>query len=176
MPVQRHLLLGLGQEQRQTVVLPVGNGVFTNCRIADCLVYEIYCDPVGEPWLGTPIQVFNAVDSVVEHCTIRHCGQAANPKARKAASAGWCCWNATTAWPSSTSATTWSPTSATTAAPFDIDGGCTDCILQYNYSHDNEGSGYQSGPFRLKPPGNNTIRYNISQNDAQKNPGHPAAS
>ena len=56
---------------------------------------------------------------------------------------------------------------------FDIDGGCTHCILQYNYSHDNEGSGFQSGPFAgCSPLGDNTIRYNISQNDAKKNTGN----
>ena len=27
--------------------LPVGNGTFTNCRIAGCLVHDIYCDPLG---------------------------------------------------------------------------------------------------------------------------------
>jgi hypothetical protein len=53
---------------------------------------------------------------------------------------------------------------------FDIDGGCTNCVLQYNYSHDNEGSGFQSGPFAgCSPLGDNTIRYNISENDAKKN-------
>ena len=56
---------------------------------------------------------------------------------------------------------------------FDIDGGCTHCILQYNYSHDNEGSGFQSGPFAgCSPLADNTIRYNISENDAKKNPGN----
>ncbi len=60
--------------------LPVGNGTFTNCRIADCLVHDIYCDPVGDPWLGTPIQLLNATGCTIERCTIRHCGQAANPK------------------------------------------------------------------------------------------------
>jgi len=53
---------------------------------------------------------------------------------------------------------------------FDIDGGSQNCILQYNYSHDNEGAGlaffeYGSSNEFI----NNTIRYNISQNDARKN-------
>ena len=56
---------------------------------------------------------------------------------------------------------------------FDIDGGCSGCTLQYNYSHDNEGSGFQSGPFAgCSSLGDNTIRYNISQNDAKKNTGN----
>ena len=49
---------------------------------------------------------------------------------------------------------------------YDLDGGCVDCIMQYNYSNDNYGAGfglYQFGgasAFR-----NNVVRYNISEND-----------
>lgn len=54
---------------------------------------------------------------------------------------------------------------------FGIDGGCANCIIQYCYSHDNEGGGY--GLFQyaeaINPHINNTIRYNISQNDGRKN-------
>ena len=53
---------------------------------------------------------------------------------------------------------------------FDLDGGCVDCIMQYNYSHDNYGAGYglyqYSGAREFK---NNIVRYNISQNDGLKN-------
>ena len=53
---------------------------------------------------------------------------------------------------------------------FDIDGGSQNCVLQYNYSHDNEGPGFaffeygSSNKFL-----NDTIRYNISENDGLKN-------
>ncbi|TAF83970.1 MAG: hypothetical protein EAZ51_00125, partial [Sphingobacteriales bacterium] len=54
---------------------------------------------------------------------------------------------------------------------FGIDGGCENCVIQYNYAHDNEGGGY--GLFQYENTGNihqnNTIRYNISQNDGRKN-------
>ncbi|TAF44695.1 MAG: T9SS C-terminal target domain-containing protein [Sphingobacteriales bacterium] len=53
---------------------------------------------------------------------------------------------------------------------FGIDGGCQNCTIQYCYSHDNEGAGY--GLFEygsVNPHTNNTIRYNISQNDGRKN-------
>ncbi len=53
---------------------------------------------------------------------------------------------------------------------FGIDGGCRNCIIQYCYSHDNEGCGY--GMFEFGSPNgynNNNIRYNISQNDGRKN-------
>ena len=53
---------------------------------------------------------------------------------------------------------------------FDIDGGCSNCTIQYNYSHDNEGAGYLLAEYGAGMPfANNTIRFNISQNDGRKN-------
>jgi hypothetical protein len=49
---------------------------------------------------------------------------------------------------------------------FDLDGGCVDCVMQYNYSHGNYGAGYgiyqYGGAREFK---NNIVRYNISEND-----------
>jgi len=49
---------------------------------------------------------------------------------------------------------------------FDLDGGCVNSVMQYNYSHDNHGSGYlicqYSGAGEFK---DNVCRYNISEND-----------
>ena len=57
-------------------------------------------------------------------------------------------------------------------AAFDLDGGVTNSILQYNYSHDNDGAGYLLGQYaNARPWGNNTMRYNISQNDGKTNEG-----
>ena len=53
---------------------------------------------------------------------------------------------------------------------FDIDGGSTNCIMQYNYSHDNEGPGYLFAQYSGASAMNNNIaRYNISENDCRKN-------
>ncbi|WP_165699259.1 right-handed parallel beta-helix repeat-containing protein [Hymenobacter jejuensis] len=50
---------------------------------------------------------------------------------------------------------------------FDLDGGCTNSIMQYNYSHDNEGPGLMLAQFdgALQDV---IIRYNISENDARR--------
>jgi hypothetical protein len=53
---------------------------------------------------------------------------------------------------------------------FDLDGGATNSILQYNLSYHNDGPGY----FLCQFPGardfkNNIVRYNISHNDGVKN-------
>lgn len=53
---------------------------------------------------------------------------------------------------------------------FDIDGGAVNCILQYNYSHDNDGAGYLLAQYvGADPFYNNTVRFNISENDGRKN-------
>ena len=55
---------------------------------------------------------------------------------------------------------------------FDLDGGVTQALLQYNYSHDNDGPGYQVvGAVWGRPSRDNTIRYNISENDARRHHG-----
>jgi hypothetical protein len=53
---------------------------------------------------------------------------------------------------------------------FDFDGGTTDSVMQYNYSHDNGGPGYLICSYKNAPHtfNNNIIRYNISVNDGQK--------
>jgi hypothetical protein len=56
---------------------------------------------------------------------------------------------------------------------FDLDGGCTNSILQYNYSHDNDGAGYLMYQFTgARAFGSNIVRFNISQNDGRQ--GHYA--
>ncbi len=49
---------------------------------------------------------------------------------------------------------------------FDFDGGVTNSVLQYNYSHDNYGSGYLICQYEGAPRfANNVVRYNVSQDD-----------
>jgi hypothetical protein len=52
---------------------------------------------------------------------------------------------------------------------FDFDGGVTNSVMQYNYSHDNEGAGYGIYQFQgARPFHHNVVRYNVSANDARK--------
>ncbi len=52
----------------------------------------------------------------------------------------------------------------------DIDGGCLDVIAQYNYTHDNDASGYLLAHWgtSCSPTERNTFRYNLSINDCKK--------
>jgi len=55
---------------------------------------------------------------------------------------------------------------------FDIDGGVSNSIIQYCISHNNEGAGFGLYEFgAAKPWENNTVRYNISQDDGILNGG-----
>lgn len=55
---------------------------------------------------------------------------------------------------------------------FDFDGGVTNSIMQYNYSHDNDAAGYLLAQYRHapQPMENIVIRFNISENDCRKKP------
>jgi hypothetical protein len=51
---------------------------------------------------------------------------------------------------------------------FDLDGGSANCVMQYNYSHDNDGAGYLVGEFTgSHATHDNVVRYNISENDGR---------
>jgi len=53
---------------------------------------------------------------------------------------------------------------------FDLDGGCVNCIMQYNYSHGNHGAGYGIYQYsNAREFKNNIVRYNISKNDGLNN-------
>jgi len=53
---------------------------------------------------------------------------------------------------------------------FDLDGGCQHCVMQHNYSHDNDGAGYLLAAFEGAPPLRHcVIRYNYSLDDGRAN-------
>jgi hypothetical protein len=53
---------------------------------------------------------------------------------------------------------------------FDFDGGMTSSVMQYNYSHDDNGAGLSVYQYAGSAgQSNNVIRFNISQNDGRSN-------
>ena len=58
---------------------------------------------------------------------------------------------------------------------FDLDGGVSNSVIQYCFSYNNQGAGFGLFEFgAAKPWENNTVRYNISQNDGSINGGSVA--
>ena len=56
---------------------------------------------------------------------------------------------------------------------FDLDGGVADSVIQYCYSHDNDGAGYLAWQYsgataRYQAHSNNVIRYCVSKNDGRR--------
>ena len=53
---------------------------------------------------------------------------------------------------------------------FDFDWNTTNSLMQYNYSHDNDGAGYLLWNITGRPASSgNVVRYNISENDGRRN-------
>ena len=53
---------------------------------------------------------------------------------------------------------------------FDFDGGTCNGLMQYNYSHDNDGGGFLIAQFGTATRMDTTVfRYNVTQNDGRKN-------
>lgn len=53
---------------------------------------------------------------------------------------------------------------------FDLDQNTSYSVMQYNFSHDNDGGGFLlATKFNNTAHSNNVVRYNISQNDGRKN-------
>lgn len=61
-------------------------------------------------------------------------------------------------------------TSGADGGGFDLDGGCVECVLQYNYSHDNDGPGLMvySYPYASYADRGNIVRFNLSENDSRR--------
>ncbi len=59
---------------------------------------------------------------------------------------------------------------------FDLDGGCTECVLQYDFSHDNDGAGFLIYTYRGAPHTDrgNVVRWNLSCDDARTLPSYGA--
>jgi len=53
---------------------------------------------------------------------------------------------------------------------FDLDGGISDSIMQFNYSHDNDGAGYLVYSYKDAPHEfrDNIVRFNVSINDGRR--------
>lgn len=112
--------------------------------------------------------VMSGIDGVlVENCEAYHNGWLnANPGGGPVGIWGYCCNNLVV---QHCEAHHNSSGTAHDGGGFDLDGGCTNSTLQYNYSHDNGGPGYLLAQYNGAPPMHDlTIRYNVSENDARQ--------
>jgi hypothetical protein len=136
----------------------------TNVRVVDCQAY----DNTGVTGLknnsGSGIILSSVKGGVIEGCVAYHNGTIGH------GGVGIWAYNADSVVIQHNESYDNQTTSTADGGGFDLDGGCTNSVMQYNYSHDNEGSGFGVFQFRgARDWNNNTVRYNVSQNDARAN-------
>ncbi|WP_233635779.1 right-handed parallel beta-helix repeat-containing protein [Hymenobacter setariae] len=139
-----------------------------NWYVGNCQVY----DNAGVPEVtytntGNGIVLAGIDGALVENCEAYHNGWLnANPGGGPVGIWGYCCNNLVIQHCESHHN---SSGTAHDGGGFDLDGGCTNSILQYNYSHDNGGPGYLLAQYYNAPPMHDlTVRYNVSENDARQ--------
>lgn len=146
---------------------PITSLAHHNWYVANCTAYDNSGRAeVSTTHTGNGIMLSGIDGAVIEKCTAYHNGwlnasQAGGPVGIW----GWACNNLTIQ--RCESHHNQSGTSKD-GGGFDLDGGCTNSVMQYNYSHDNQGAGYLLAQFPDAPAMHDvTIRYNISENDGQ---------
>lgn len=138
--------------------------------------YMAYCRAFGNRGILSKTQSHSGngiVMAMVDSIMIEHCEAYENGADNRCDAGGpvgiwvWMCKNAIIQYCTSHDNHTGSTKDG---GGFDIDGGASNCILQYNYSYNNDGAGYLLAEFgALFPFTNNIIRFNISANDGRKN-------
>lgn len=134
---------------------------FSGFRISHVVVHDIGGDGIV-PFCGS--------DGRVEHCTAYRTGLGVAPKDHSPVGI-WLAWNRRCAIQFCESYGNKDGGRGADGGGFDIDGGCTDCVLQYNHSHDNEGAGYLICSFDPEgyPTTGSVCRFNLSVNDGLAN-------
>ncbi|WP_299703144.1 right-handed parallel beta-helix repeat-containing protein [uncultured Pontibacter sp.] len=138
-----------------------------NVYVGHCHVYQVYGLPLPDKHSGSGIVLSDVDGGTVEHSVVHssgmgntHCG----------GPVGIWAWDANNITIQYNEAYNMSAGTGCDGGGFDLDGGVTNSVMQYNYSHDNEGAGFLIAQFEwARPMHNNIIRYNISENDGHKN-------
>jgi parallel beta helix pectate lyase-like protein len=115
----------------------------------------------GNGWDG--IKIYSGRDGVIEFCTAYRNGW------KQDARVGIWCWNSENIVIQFCESYENVTPGAHDGGGFDIDWSCVRCIIQYCYSHDNDGAGYLFMGSGRGFTTRSIVRFNISQNDGRKN-------
>ncbi len=140
----------------------------SNIKVRNCEVFNIKGYNKGSH-SGNGIVLSDVQYSVIEYSTVYNCGYG---NRNCGGPVGIWYWDADNVTIQHSEAYNISSGTGCDGGGFDLDGGVTNGLMQYNYSHDNDGAGYLVGQFPgARPMDNIVVRYNISQNDARTNGG-----
>lgn len=148
---------------------PPGDWVHKGIYVGDCTVYNNAGISGGRGHSGNGI-IFSSVDgAVIEYCEAYNNGWLSNDPNSGGPIAIWA-WDSKNVVIQYCEAYDNKTGNKADGGGFDLDGGCVNCVIQYNYSHGNYGAGYgiyqYNGAREFK---NNVVRYNITEADGIKN-------
>lgn len=140
-----------------------------NIYVGHCIARDNPGDPNHDSHSGNGIIISGVDGAVVEYCWADNNGSL-NSWNRGGPIGIWC-WEANNVViQHSISSNNKSGGTKFDGGGFDIDGGSTNCVMQYNYSYNNEGAGLLFAQFGGATAfTDNVARYNISENDGRKN-------
>ena len=122
----------------------------------------------GRPHTGSGIVVSDVDGAVVEHSVAFENG--ARSQSRAGGPVGIWTWDATRVTIQHNVAYRNRTDGPKDGGGFDLDGGVTHSVMQYNLSYDNDGSGFLLAQFPTAYPfHDNVVRYNVSVGDGRKN-------
>lgn len=141
----------------------------SNITVRNCEVYNIKGFNKSSGHSGNGIVISDVQNSIIEHCTVYNSGSG---NTHCGGPVGIWYWDSDQVTIQFSEVYNMSSGKGCDGGGFDLDGGVTNGLMQYNYSHNNDGAGFLVGQFTgARPMHNITVRYNISQNDAATNGG-----
>jgi hypothetical protein len=136
-------------------------------RIVRCQVSGVRGDPASTTHTGSGIVVGGVDGAVIEHCVVSDNG--GRGPATGGGPFGIWAWASNRVTIQHNLVYHQKSSSPVDGGAFDLDGGTSNSVVQYNYSYGNEGPAVALIQFDgAAPLLNNTVRYNVSENDARK--------
>jgi hypothetical protein len=134
----------------------------TNVNISNCITYNNLGAAGQSNWTGSGIHIAQTGTGLIQNCVSHDNGSVGT------GSVGIWFGDSTNGTIQFCEAYNQGSSTANDGDGFDLDGGCTNCMIQYNYSHNNKGAGvllYAYADGQVTTWNNNTCRYHISEND-----------
>ena len=149
---------------------PGGDGTrysHEDLRIAHSTAWNHFGDPAHTQNTGNGIVLGGVDRGVVEYCTAHHNG-GAGPTTGGGPFGIWA-WECRAVTLQYNLVHHQRSSTPVDGGAYDLDGGCRDCVVQYNYSYQNEGPAIGLIQFDgASPHRDNIVRFNISENDSRK--------
>jgi hypothetical protein len=145
--------------------------VNTRIKISNCVLSNITGITADNYGTGFPIFIANALDSQIEKCIVHDCGDGQTTNNTNGVAGIMLLWDTNCAIRQCEAYNIWSP-QVVDGCAFDIDGNCVNCIVEYCYGHDSDGSVMLCWNTAGNPAvgsSGNIIRYNVFVNGGRRN-------